>query len=442
MPITRRQFLQRGAVAAAAVTAPHPLLRAMLGEGTAHAAPPANAILIVIQLEGGNDGLNMVVPIDNAASVAQRTLYDAARPNIGVAVANLIATEIDADPTKGNRLALHPNMTGLKALFDAGKLAVVQGVGYPNQSLSHFRSEDIWFGADPVGPFASGWFGRYLDSAFTPSDLVTVDVNETLNPLFVSQSANVLAIRRLSDFVLPDDPLYPDLAAKKAALDAAYGVESSPGQTTGLQHTIGVSGDVLLQKIDDYAAIEANWTSNLDALAGNSLARRMKQVASMIRHDALGKSPFIGARFFHVRLGGFDTHTQQGALTGPQPTLLQRLSQAIHALHQDLTTLGVANRTLMLTFSEFGRRVAENGSGTTAGTDHGAASPLFVVGDMVNGGVYGTMPALNDLSQGNLKFGVDFRRVYATVIDKWLAAPGAHVPLLPGAPYTTMGFLS
>ncbi len=96
----------------------------------------------------------------------------------------------------------------------------------------------------------------------------------------------------------------------------------------------------------------------------------------------------------------------------------------------------------MMTFSEFGRRVAENGSGTTAGTDHGAASPLFVVGDMVNGGVYGTLPALNDLNQGNLKFGVDFRRVYATIIDKWLASAGAHVPLLPGAPFTTMGFLS
>src|SRR5213593_3870207 len=176
MGLTRRQFLQRGAVAAAAITAPHPLLRAMLGAGKAEAAPP----LVVIQLEGGNDGLNTVIPIDDAGSVAQRTLYEAARPTLAVPVANLAATEIDTDPAKGTRLALHPSMTALKTLYDAGVVAVVTGVGYPNQSLSHFRSEDIWFSGNPA-PGSTGWFGRYLDSAYGPSDLVSVDVNETLS---------------------------------------------------------------------------------------------------------------------------------------------------------------------------------------------------------------------------------------------------------------------
>ena len=393
-----------------------------------------------MQLEGGNDGLNTVVPIDDG-SVAQRTLYEAARPNLALPTADLLATEIDADPSKGNRLALHPAMTDLKTLYEAGKVAVVNGVGYANQSLSHFRSEDIWFGANAVGSFDTGWFGRYLDSAFTPSDLVAVDVNETLNPIFVSEQSNVLAVRRLADFTLPDDPLYPDLAAKKAALDAAYDVEADPLETTGTQLAIGISGDALLGAIDDYAAITTSWSSHLN-LVGGSLANRLKQAASIIRHDALSPGSAVGARFFHVRLGGFDTHTQQGALTGNQPSLLQRTSASIKAFYDDMVDLGVASKVVLMTFSEFGRRVAENGAAGTAGTDHGAAAPLFVVGEPVAGGVYGTVPALNDLDKGNLKYHTDFRRVYATLIDDWLATPGAHVPLLPGAPYATLPFIA
>jgi len=442
MGLTRRQFLQRGAVAAAAITAPHPLLRAMFGTASAEAAPPSDAVMVVIQLEGGNDGLNMLIPIDNAGSVAQRTLYDTARPTLGVPVANLLATEIDPDPAKGTRLALHPSMTSLKTLYGNGHVAVVTGVGYPNQSLSHFRSEDIWFSANPAAPSSTGWFGRYLDSAFTPSDLVSVDVNETLSPIFVCQHCNVLTVRRLADFVLPDDPLYPDLAAKKAALDAMYAIEADPMETSSVQLEIGTSGDVLLGKIDDYAAVSTNWSSHLDGV-GIELSRRLKQVASIIRYDASGPASPIGARFFHVRLGGFDTHTQQGTVTGAQPTRLQRISDAMKAFYDDMVDLGVAGKVLMMTFSEFGRRVAENGSSGTAGTDHGAASTLFVVGAPVVGGVYGTLPALNDLDgSGNLKFNVDFRQVYATIIDKWLASPGTHVSLLPGAPYTTLGFLA
>src|SRR5207245_1739689 len=208
MGVTRRQFLQRGAVAAAAITAPHPLLRAMLGAGNAEAAPPSDAILVVIQLEGGNDGLNTLIPMDDAGSVAQRTLYD------------------------------------------AGVVAVVAGVGYPNQSLSHFRSEDIWFSANPAAPSSTGWFGRYLDSAYTPSDLVSVDVNETLSPIFVCQHCNVLTVRRLADSVLPDDPLYPALAAKKAALDAMSAIEADPMETSSVQLEIGPPGAVLLRTTD------------------------------------------------------------------------------------------------------------------------------------------------------------------------------------------------
>ncbi len=443
MTITRREFLRRSALVGAAVTAPHPLLRAMLGAGVAWAAP-SDAILVLVQLEGGNDGLNTVIP---SAAGAQRTTYDTKRPNLGVPLGNLGATGIGS--SGGTALALHPTMTALKTLFDGGKVAVVNGVGYPNQSLSHFRSEDIWFGAldpteVPAEPFSTGWFGRYLDAAgFGPSTIVAVDVNETMNPLFVSTNSNVLAVRRIADFVIPDDPLYPDYAAKKAALQAAYAVEKDPLNTDGLQLSIGTSGDAMLGKIDVYANVSTSWSSNLNGIGG-SLGTSLKQVASILRYDMLNPGNATGARFFHVRLGGFDTHTQQQAdlATGTQPIRLGRVSDSLKAFYDDTVALGIANKVVVVTFSEFGRRVAENGSGTTAGTDHGAASPLFVVGDPVVGGLYGTFPNLNDLDGGNTKWNVDFRQVYATLIDKWLiGSAGAHAPILNGS-FSTLGFLT
>jgi uncharacterized protein (DUF1501 family) len=443
MAITRREFIRRSALVGAAVTAPHPLLRAMMGAGVAWAAP-SDAILVLVQLEGGNDGLNTVIP---SAAGLQRTTYDTKRPNLGVPLGNLGATGIGS--SGGTALALHPTMTGLKTLFDAGKVAVVNGVGYPNQNLSHFRSEDIWFGAlDPTAApaenFTTGWFGRYLDAAgFGPSTIVAVDVNETLNPIFVQPGTNTLAVRRIADFELPDDPLYPDYAAKKAALQAAYAVEADPLATDGVQLQIGTSGDAMLSKIDVYATVSTNWTSNLNGLGG-SLGTSLKQVASILRHDVLNPGNSTGARFFHVRLGGFDTHTQQQAnlTTGTQPVRLQRVADSLKAFYDDMTALGIGNKVLMMTFSEFGRRVAENGSGSTAGTDHGAASPLFVVGDAVNGGLYGTFPDLTDLDGGNTKWNVDFRQVYATIIDKWLiGSAGAHAPILNDS-FTTLGFLT
>lgn len=432
--ISRRKFLTGTAATAAALGMPHPFQRAILGAGTAFAAP-ADAILVLVQLEGGNDGLNTVIPIDDAPGVAQRTLYDSARPSIGIAVSDLLDTEIGADPVKGNRLALHPSLAPLHDLYTGGNLAVINGVAYPNQNLSHFRSEDIWMSANPTGSAQNGWLGRYLDAAFTPSDLKAVDFDNTLSPAFYSVDSNVLAVTALSEFVLGDDPLYPDLAAKKAALQAAYAEEAL--QATGMQLSVGASGSVLLGALDDYAAVDTTWPSNLNGKPGR-FAKRLKDISSILRNDVQGGNP-LGARFFHVRQGGFDTHSNQGALAGRQADLFDDLGVALKAFYDDTVDLGISNKVLVVTFSEFGRRVAQNGGG---GTDHGEASVLFAIGDAVVGGVYGTVPALNDLNKGNLKVHTDFRQVYATVIDKWLASPGAHVPLLPGAPFTTLGFLT
>jgi len=435
MAITRRDFLKSSAAAAAALTVPHPIFR-----GMAHAAGPAGAIVVILQMEGGNDGLNMVVPIDGP----QRTLYQNARPNLQIPAIDLLA--IDDDPVTTDGLGLHPSMPELHTLWGNGRVAIVNGVGYASQSLSHFRSEDIWFGGiSSAQLYDDGWFGRYLDGTF-PGQLVTLDCDGSLSPIFFGDDSNVLAIKNLSQFVIPDDPAYPDLADKKTALQDAYADEAA--SASGVQLSIGVSGDALLSKMDDYAQVSTSWSSNLNGLTGG-LAARLKQVASVIRFDNGMPAPAspTGARFFHVRIGGFDTHTNQGALTGRQADLLAQVSKAIKAFYDDMVALGVANKVLIMTFSEFGRRVVENGSPTTAGTDHGAAAPLFIVGNGViaappGGHVFGRVPALDaGLLDGgrNLAYHTDFRRVYATVIDRWLNGNSAAVL---GGPFTHVPFVA
>jgi uncharacterized protein (DUF1501 family) len=435
MAITRREFLKSSAAAAAALTVPHPLLRAM-----AQAAGPSGAIVVIIQMEGGNDGLNMVVPIDGA----QRGLYETARPNLQID--DTLLLPIDDDPVTLDGLGLHPSMPELHTLWGNGRVAIVNGVGYASQSLSHFRSEDIWFGGISSSQlYADGWFGRYLSQNFGGA-LVTLDCDSELSPIYFCPGCNVLAIKSLSQFAIPDDPLYPDLAAKETALKDAYADEAV--NAAGVQLSIGVSNDALLTKMDDYEMVSTSWSSNLNALTGG-LAARLKQVASVIRYDNAMPPPAspTGARFFHVRLGGFDTHTNQGVLSGRQPDLLAQLSKAIKAFYDDMVALGVANKVLLMTFSEFGRRVAENGGPTTAGTDHGAAAPLFVVSNGVvaapgGGHVFGRVPALDagSLDGGrNLAYHTDFRSVYATVIEKWLNADPVAVL---GGSFPSVGFLA
>ena len=439
MKITRRKLIQGGALTGAALAMPQPFHRALLGPRTAHASV-VDPILVVVQLEGGNDYLNTVIPVDDQPGAAQRTAYDAVRPTIGIPVNDLGPTTIGADPVKGNTLALHPSMPEMKTLFDGGQLALIQGVAYDNQSLSHFRSEDIWFSAEPNQIFSSGWFGRYLDSYYSPSDLVTADIDAGMSKMFVCPGGcNVLAIKKLSKFVLPQDSQYPDVAASRLALETAYDVEADPLVTSGLQNEIGVSGQVLIGAVDDYGAITTNWGSNLSGVSG-SLSKRLLEVSSIIRHDAVSGAP-VGARYFHVRLGGFDTHSNQPTR---HASLLQQVSQSLAAFYQDLQDINaaagsnVSDRVLTLTFSEFGRRVAENGA---LGTDHGQASVMFAMGDSVNGDIYGELPDIATTnSKGNLPHHTDFRQVYATAID-WMQGPGAHNALLPGGPYTTIPFI-
>lgn len=435
MRVTRREFLQTASAAAAWLASPHVLARA-LGSRTARAAGPTDPILVLVQLEGGNDGLNTVIPLNGS----MRTDYDSLRPVIGIPTSEMAGlTEIGTD-VNGTALALHPTMTALHGLYDEGKVAVINGVGYLDQNLSHFRSEDIWFRADPTGSPATGWIGTHLDLTSDPSGVAAASFDYRLTKVFDTTVAGALGVSRLSRFSLPDDDLYPDLPARRTAWNTIFplGMQAlSPPQSV-----LARTGNTVMTLVDQLEEVaDVQWQSNLDAIAESfQLKRGLRDAASVIRHDALTHpSNDTGIRFFHVRLGGFDTHSNQeetvDRLQNRHGRLLSRASETITAFVRDMEDMGpsVADRTLIMTFSEFGRRAVENSTGTDAGTEHGAAAPLFLIGtglDPTGPRLHGPVPDLQDLDDnGNQKFHTDFREVYATVLERWLGQdPNAVIP--------------
>jgi uncharacterized protein (DUF1501 family) len=442
MRFTRRQFLKTGSATVATLSSPHVLLQAF-GPRTARASGPADPIVVILQWEGGNDGLNTVIPVaPDVLSTDPRVLYEGFRPVIGIPASELAATELGQD-TAGTTLALHPVMTDLHSLFAASKVAVINGVGYPNQSLSHFRSEEIWFSGEVSDPPPRGWFGSYLDQFPLGGDpqntlVRAASVDRNITPVFDTSVASVIGFREIDDFELPDDPIgqYQDLAARQVSWTNIYSEEAG---RTGVVGGVGQAANNVISMFERLNQVETspNWGSNLHDTEPNmdfSLAGSLYEVASIIRHDLLAApADDTGLRFFHVRIGGFDTHSRQeedplNRETNRHGRLLYRSSLAIKAFYDDMQTLGIGSRMLLMTFSEFGRRPEDNaGTAANAGTDHGAASPLFMVGESVNGGIYGTLPALDNLDEDdNLQFGIDFRDCYATVMEKWLGLTNAE----------------
>jgi uncharacterized protein (DUF1501 family) len=375
----------------------------------------------------------MVTPLNGT----QRPLYEGARDVLRLTLADLAATEIGTDGTGSDEYALHPALADFKTLYDDTHLAVIVGVGYPNPNLSHFRSEDIWWGADPVGFGVQGWIGKHLDALAPPVEqALCVTTKDSVIPLLRTYEATVLAINRLKDFVYPTDPLHPeDAGAVRAALDAVHEAEVAAADPLGRAAAVGIGTTA---NIDAYPH-DTNFSSPLDAISGR-LARDLKTVTAIIQAG-------LPARFFHVRIGGFDTHASQGAATGAHANLLQRTAGAIRAFLEGLDTT-TRSRTVVHTLSEFGRRKDENGSD---GTDHGTLSPMFVAGDPVVGGVYGVYPDLADVDgNGNLDFDVtggrtiDFRDYFGTLLKGWLgvADPTTILPTTAGwTAFTDLGFL-
>lgn len=386
-----------------------------------------DTILVVVQLAGGNDGLNTLVPYADDA-------YHRARPRL--------AKKADAVIKLGDYCGLNPSMPYLASLFKEGHLGVVQGVGYPNPNRSHFVSTSIWETADTSNRSGTGWLGRYFDNSCPGSDpTVGISFNK-------SQPESFGAIKN-PGVCLNTPELYrwihgggqrdqaeqffaslnqPDLDDELEATAGASIANAAGGRTGGVE---GESNLDFLERVALDARVSSKKILELAAkhktsvtYDGTPIARNLNLVSRMIA----GGMP---TRVYYVSHGGFDTHNQQ---VNSHDRLLGQLDGALKSFFADLKQQGNDRRVVLMTFSEFGRRVQENAS---AGTDHGKASCLFLAGPAVKGGLHGTYPSLTQLTEGDLVHTVDFRSVYATLLQNWLKAPalkpilGGDYPVLP-----------
>jgi uncharacterized protein (DUF1501 family) len=360
------------------------------------AAPNDDRVLVVVYFQGGNDGLNTVVPFGLPA-------YYKYRPTLAVTQNDVLRIN--------DTVGLNPQLKAFKDMYDKGQVAIVQGVGYPNPDYSHFRSTEIWETAAPDKYASTGWLGRYLDGANMPPENLfnAVAIADVLPEVLVADRVDVAAIAQLNGYGLASD------RSKTLGRDEFHAFVAdnnvpfrSPylAQVASIEDHAQRGAEELPKLVAGYKA-EATYPSTP---FGQSLALAAQVIGSK-----------LGTRVLYVQLGSFDTHTTQKAT---QDRLLADFANGISAFYADLAAHGDERRVLTMTFSDFGRRVAENGS---RGTDHGSAAPVFVIGGGVKGGLYGEHPSLDALDAGNMRFTTDFRSVYATVLEKWLQRPSSAI---------------
>jgi uncharacterized protein (DUF1501 family) len=383
---------------------------ALANDGARSASAASERTLIVVQMAGGNDGLSTVVPYSDST-------YLKLRPTIGLAESKVLRLD--------DRLGLHPNLAPLKTLWDQGHMAIVEGVGYPDSSLSHFQAMDIWQTLDMNGTGTQGWLGKMV------AGLVDKDGHP-----FTALNIGTQTAQALSSISTPVPTLTNTKAYRLTADPTAH-----DGGNTRLQSLMKLYNTY--PKSSPYAALLD--ATALDAQAGshqllqatvsyqpavtypqNSFAAGLQVLAETIVQG-------LGLRVGYVTLGGFDTHANQQTT---HDTLMKTLADGLAAFYSDLEKHNKADNVVVMTWSEFGRRVEENGS---QGTDHGTAAPLFVLGNAVQKGIYGEPPSLTNLDDnGNLKYSVDFRSVYATMLDRWM---GADAKGVLGGNYSSQNFL-
>ncbi len=375
--LTRRHLLKTASLLTLAPTLPAFLAK------TARAAEPLRdgRVLVVVQLDGGNDALNTVVPYADPE-------YARLRPTLKLPARDLVKIN--------DAVGLHPALKPLGGLLEHGRLAVIPGVSYPNPNRSHFRSMAIWQTAkfDPDEHTGYGWLGRALDAGGGNSALIGGGAVPTT--LRARRSAAIALSR-------PEDLLLSDAATAKRAVCA--------------ETKNDLLDFVRRQAVDGCGAAEsmAGLTKSSKALyPGTQLAERLRLAAGLLKSD-------LGSRVVYTLQSGFDTHAAQNFT---HANLLREFSGAVEAFFADLQQANLADRVLLLAFSEFGRTIGENGSG---GTDHGTDGCVFVAGSAVKGGLIGAMPSLTDLEKGEPKMTTDFRCIYATVLDRWLNCPSALV---------------
>ena len=406
MAVSRRDFV-RGGVAAFTVSFAAP---AFLSD-IARAQGARSRSLVVLYLSGGNDALNTVVPY-------QDSFYYSRRTSIAVPAANVLQIGTDSS---GKALGLHPRLTGLRDIFNDGRLAIVQRAGYENSSRSHFQGLDIWGTATPSAPTSMGWLGRYLETVQPRTALVGWSATRELPRALMSREVSVPAIpdARTYSFNSPNAPAEAANERTAAAAIASHVPVNRPALAFINASAIGA-----LATLDVVASV-ANYTGTV-AYPNNGLALALRTVAGSIVRGT-------GTRVYWVQTGGFDTHSGQGLQGGgAYGNLMGVFGDSVLAFYNDLRNQGLLNDTLVLQFSEFARRISENGSG---GTDHGAAGVMMAMGGAVRGGLYGTAPSLDpnpanptlENNGGDVRHETDFRSVYATVIDRWLGADSTVV---------------
>lgn len=394
MAFTRRDFMKRGTLMVAmGVTAPTFLTttaRALAQTSDACLTGSSKRILVVVQLGGGNDSLNSYVPYSDPA-------YYAARPTLAVPQTDVIPIS--------DTVGLNPALAPFGSLFESGHFALVQGVGYPNPNRSHFRSTDIWTTGVPDTLESTGWLGRYLDAQCSGEDrrLRAAGIGTAVSPVFWTGQSIVPAISSIETFDWEADAAFPD--DKPNQIEALKLLNGGAGGRDYDAYIRQVALDALATS-DDLQRIAAQYKSTIE-YPETEFAEGLRTIAKIIEGD-------LGTSIFHITLGGFDTHAAQANSHG---NLLTTAAAGIEAFMRDLERIGRADDVVIMTFSEFGRRVKENGS---FGTDHGAAASMALIGGGVRAGIVGDHPSLEDLDDGDLKFGIDFRSVYGTLLGDWL----------------------
>lgn len=422
---TRRQFLRdtllTGALAPTIPTFLAHTFSAIQAEAADKATQATTGkdgtILVILQMAGGNDGLNTVVPYAN-------DYYRKGRPRLGLAAHQVLKLN--------DSLGLHSSLTGFKDLYDAGNLSVVQGIGYPNPNRSHFRSTEIWQTASDSEKFERyGWLGRYFDNACSGCDpTIGINIGRQMPQAFAAKHPVGVSLNNPQNYRFMTDDKAGERMMQESYRKLNQVDEGEANAGGSIQAVAG--GNMLHQQGSplDYlerTALDAQVSSEkIRAISGKvqnkasypagSLANSLKLVARLIGGG-------LPTRVFYVSQGGFDTHANQ---VNAHERLLKELGDSIKAFVEDMKAQGNFSRVVLMTFSEFGRRLNENASG---GTDHGAASSMFVVGEKVKAGLLGKYPSLapGDLYNGDIRYTTDFRGVYAGLLEGWLKTPSAPV---------------
>ncbi|HAF37159.1 MULTISPECIES: DUF1501 domain-containing protein [Sphingobacterium] len=386
MIIKRRQFLKAGSLATASLLLPNFLKAMSLPE----ALERGHKVLVILQLSGGNDGLNTIVPMRNDIYFRERQT---------IAVDNALTLTEEA--------GIHPALPFFKTLYDRGELAVLNNVGYPEPNKSHFRSMDIWHSASRSDEYLeSGWIGRYLDQACYDCGHPTqaLEVNDMLSLALKGKQKKAFAFK---------DPKKLYQTSREEYFNTLYQEHKHQHEEETVAYLYQTLGDTINNA--DYIFEQSKARKTAAAYPDSVLGKDLKTISSLIKSD-------INTQVYYLQIGSFDTHINQQQR---QESLFHTINDAVEAFVDDLKKNGLFQHVMVMTFSEFGRRVAQNASN---GTDHGTANQLFFLsGGLKKQGLLNALPDLTQLNEGDLQYTEDFRKVYATLLKKWLDADSAKI---------------